>query len=219
MTDVYHLELRQFPHVTRVFNLERAELETRFLRPWTQGAMIDHDERRWSPERTRLKVLEGPAVRPDELGLGRGWGAATKGSEDVTDAVLAQAERGARARPEVEALKEQLMQRAGEAVGMREVVVLAGIAQPGWRASEQLSVAEQAVWELLHQQRLTILAGGQAVDRERWQEVVLRFSTWAPGPGEPPVLLQVRHGEPADGDLQATSPATSVRRSASEANR
>jgi hypothetical protein len=194
MTAVYHLELRQFPHVTRVFNLDRAELEARFLRPWIQGAMIDHDERRWSPERTRLKVLEGPAVRPDELGLGRGWGAATKGSEDVTDEILAQAERGARARPEVEALKEQVMQRAGVAIGMREVVGLAGSAQPGWRASEQLSVAEQAVWELLHQQRLMILAGGQPVDQERWQEVVLRFSTWAPGPEDAPILVQRRDG-------------------------
>jgi hypothetical protein len=192
MTDVYHLELRQFPHVTRVFNLDRAELEARFLRPWIQGAMIDHDERRWSPDRTRLKVLEGPAVRPDELGLGRGWGTATKGSEDVTDTVLAQAERGARARPEVEALKEQVMQRAGEAIGMRAVVVLAGNANPGWRASEQLSVAEQAIWELLHQQRLTMLAGGQTVDPERWQEVVLRFSTWAPGPEDAPILVQRR---------------------------
>jgi hypothetical protein len=194
MTAVYHLELRQFPHVTRVFNLDRAELEARFLRPWIQGAMIDHDERRWSPERTRLKVLEGPAVRPDELGLGRGWGAATKGSEDVTDAVLAQTERAAHARPEVEALKEQLMQRAGGAIGMREVVGLAGSAQPGRRASEQLSVAEQAVWELLHQQQLMILAGGQPVDQERWQEVVLRFSTWAPGPEDAPILVQRRDG-------------------------
>jgi hypothetical protein len=194
MTAVYHLELRQFPHVTRVFNLDRAELETRFLRPWIQGAMIDQDDRRWTPERTRLKVLEGPAVRPDELGLGRGWGAATKGSEDVTDAVLAQAERGARARPEVEALKEQLMQHAGEPIGMREVVALAGAAHPGWRASEQLSVAEQAVWELLHQERMAMLAGGRPVDQERWQEVVLHFSTWAPGPEDAPVLVQRRVG-------------------------
>jgi hypothetical protein len=186
--------------VTRVFNLDRAELDARFLRPWTEGAMIDQDERRWAPERTRLKILEGPAVRTDELGLGRGWGAVTKDCEDVTDAVLAQAGRGARARPEVEALKEQVVRHAGEPIGIREVVLLAGDAHPGWRASEQLSVAEQAVWELLHQQRLTMLAGGRPVDQERWQEVVLGFSTWAPGPEDGPILVQRRDGGALDLD-------------------
>jgi hypothetical protein len=194
MTDVYHLELRQFPHVTRVFNLDRAELDARFLRPWTQGAMIDQDERRWAPERTRLKVLEGPAVRPDELGLGRGWGAVTKDCEDVTDAVLAQAERGARARPEVEALKEQVVRQAGEPIGMREVVVLAGGSLPGWRASEQLSVAEQAVWELLHQERVVMVSGGAEIPRERWQETVLGFSSWAPASDGAAVSLRAMRG-------------------------
>ena len=217
MTGVYHLELRQFPHVTRVFNLDRAELDARFLRPWIQGAMIDQDERRWAPERTRLKILEGPAVRPDELGLGRGWGAVTKDSEDVTDAVLAQAERGARARPEVEALKEQVAQAAGQVLNFGGVAALAGAAHPGWRASEQLSVAEQAVWELLHQERLTMLAGGEPVPREQWQEVVLRWSTWAcRAAGEArEVCRAVR--SPRRG--QATSSEMSTSRSASEANR
>jgi hypothetical protein len=180
---VYHLELRQFPHVTRVFNLDRAELDTRFLRPWIQGTIIDQDERRWSPERTRLKVLEGPAVRPEELGLGRGWGAATKDSEDVTDAVLAAAERGARARPEVEALKEQVVHRADRPIDFGAVVALAGDAHPGWRASEQLALAEQGVWELLHQERLTMLVGDEPVPRDGWETVVLRWSTWAVADG------------------------------------
>jgi hypothetical protein len=194
MTDVYHLELRQFPHVTRVFNLDRGELDARFVRPWTQGVMIDHDERRWAPERTRLKVLEGPAVRRDELGLGRGWGAVTKDCEDVTDAVLAQAERGARARPEVEALKDQVMRHAGEPIGMREVVVMAGSSHPGWRASEQLSVAEQAIWELLHQERVLLVSGGAEIPRERWQETVLRFSNWAPASDSAAIVLRTTPG-------------------------
>ncbi len=195
MTVVYHLELRQFPHTARVFNLERAALDTRFVRPWVQGEMIDHDERRWAPERTRLKILNGPAVRLDELGLGRGWGQATKDSEDVTDAVLADAQRGAGARPEVEALKEQIAYRAAEPLAVTEVMELAGAANPGWRASEQLAAAEQAVWELLHQERVAILSGGAEIPRERWQETVLRFSTWAPAVDDAAVSLQVTHGD------------------------
>lgn len=212
MTAVYHLELRQFPHTARVFNLDRAELDTRFVRPWVQGAMIDHDERRWAPERTRLKVLLGPAVRLDELGLGRGWGQATKDSEDVTDVVTADAERGARARPEVESLKQQIAQAAGQVITFGSVAALAGAAHPGWRASEQLSVAEQAVWEMLHQERLTMEAGGEPVQRAQWQEVVLRFSTWAAAAGARYALRVTPLG-------QATSSEMSASRSASEANR
>jgi hypothetical protein len=212
VTGVYHLELRQFPHVGRAFNLDRDELDTRFVRPWVKGEMIDYDERRWAPERTRLKVLEGPTVRLDELGLGRGWGQATKDSEDVTDAVVAQAERGAQARPEVESLKEQVTQAAGQVTSFGAVAALAGAAHPGWRASEQLSLAEQAVWELLHQEQLTMLAGGEPVPREDWQEVVLRWSTWAVPDGARYVLRVPDRG-------QATSSEMSTSRSASEANR
>ena len=179
MTAVYHVELRQFPHTARVFNLQRAELDARFARPWVNGEMIDHDERRWAPERTRLKILLGRAVQREELGLGRGWGQVTKDSEDVTDAVIAEAERGAQARPEVEALKEQVVQAAGQVLPFGTIAALAGVAHPGWRASEQLSLAEQSVWELLHQERLTMLDGGEPVPRGGWHEVVLRWSTWA----------------------------------------
>ena len=34
------------------------------------------------------------------------------------------------------------------------MIALAAAAQPQWRASEQLRLAEQAVWELLHQGRV-----------------------------------------------------------------
>jgi hypothetical protein len=212
MTAVYHLELRQFPHTARVFNLNRAEVDTRFAVPWVKGEMIDHDERRWPPERTRLKILMGPAVRLDELGLGRGWGQVTKDSEDVTDAVIARAERGARSRPEVEALKEQVAQAVGQVLSFGAVAALAGTAHPGWRASEQLSLAEQAIWELLHQERLTLVCGGEPVAPEQWQEVVLRWSTWT-APGE------AQYGLRVPGRGHATSSAMSATRSASEANR
>jgi hypothetical protein len=193
VSDVYHLELRQFPHVTRVFNLDRAELDERFVVPWIRGTMIDHDEHRWAPDKTRLKVMAGPPLRPDALGLGRGWGTVTKESQDVTDAVIAAARRGADARPEVQALKQQVVQRAAQPIDLRAVVALAGAAHPGWRASEQVSAAEQAVWELLHEGGLAMLASGDGeVPAERWQELLLSFASWATPAGAEPVLVQVR---------------------------
>ncbi|HET8979254.1 MAG TPA: hypothetical protein VFN87_13915 [Solirubrobacteraceae bacterium] len=211
---MYHLELRQFPHVARIFNLGREELDARFVRPWVTGSIIEHDERRWAPDRVRLKILEGRALRPDELGMGRGWATASRACADVTEAVMAEVRRGARAHPEVESLKAVIEEVAagapprgtearaagtapGGAIGFADVMALAAAAHPGRRVSEQLAIAEQAVWEMLHQQRLEMTAGGEPVGREAWQGVVLSWATWA-GTGEPVELrLPVRPGSGA----------------------
>jgi hypothetical protein len=180
---MYHLELRQFPHVARAFNLSRSEVDARFARPWVSGTIIEHDDRRWSPERTRLTILEGPELRPEEIGLGRGWATATKSCADVTGAVVAEARRGAEARPEVEALKAALDEVAVNPITFQDVIALAAAAHPTWRASQQLELAEQAVWEMLHQGRLEMTVAGEPVERERWQAVVLSWGTWVQGGG------------------------------------
>jgi hypothetical protein len=176
---MYHLELRQFPHAARAFNLDRATLDTRFLKPFVAGDPIDYEDRRWAPEKTRLTVLEGPALDPAEFGLGRGWGNATIHGVDVTKQVLSEIDRGAEARPEVESLKDAIAEVAGVPITFPDAVALAAAKQPLWRASEQLSMAEQAVWEMLHQGRLQMRDGDETVERERWQPIVLSWSTWA----------------------------------------
>ncbi|MFZ1994991.1 MAG: hypothetical protein WAU75_12835 [Solirubrobacteraceae bacterium] len=182
---MYHLELRQFPHVARAFNLTRDELEARFVGPWVGGAMIEHEDRRWAPERSKLKILEGPELPADDLGMGRGWASAVRSGADVTDAVIAQARRGAQARPEVEALKAAIGEVAGTPLGFQDVMALAAAAHPNWRASQQLQLAEQAVWEMLHQGRVIMTIGGETVARQRWQPVVLSWATWAGVTTEP----------------------------------
>ena len=161
---MYHVELRQFPHVARVFNLSREELETRFVRAWVSGAIIEHED--------------------------RGWAAAIKSAADVTEAVIAQARRGAEARPELEALKDAVGEVAATPLGFQDVMALAAAAHPHWRASQQLELAEQAVWEMLHQGRLAMTVNGSAVRRERWQPIVLSWATWA-GITTEPFRLQV----------------------------
>jgi hypothetical protein len=182
---MYHVELRQFPHVARVFNLNRDELESRFVRPYVGGTIIEHEDRRWAPERSRLKILEGRELRADEVGMGRGWATATKHGADVTETVLAQARRGAEARPELEALKAAMAEVAATPLGFQDVMALAAAAHPNWRASQQLELAEQAVWEMLHQGRLDMTVDGSPVRRERWQPIVLSWATWAGVTTEP----------------------------------
>jgi hypothetical protein len=190
---VYHVELKSFPHIARAFNLDRETLDARFVKPWSTGELIDYDDRRWAPEKTKLVVLEGPYLDRTERGLGRGWGEATRHAENVTDRVVAEIQRGADAAPEVQALKAALAEVAAreDGIGFPDVIVLAGAAHPGWRASEQLSLAEQAVWEMLHRGGLVMIsAAGRPLDAAQWQDVVLGWTTWASA-GEPGPRLRV----------------------------
>ena len=181
---MYHLELRQFPHVARAFNLDREALDTRFLRPFAAGELIEYEDRRWGAEKTRLTVLEGPELDQADRGLGRGWAQATKRGRDVTEQVLAEINRGAEARPEVEALKDAIAEVAATPITFPDAFALAAARQPLWRASEQLSLAEQAVWEMLHQHRLRMCEDEETLEPERWQPVVLLWSTWAGTTGQ-----------------------------------
>lgn len=177
--EVFHLELRQFPHVARAFNLTREELDARFARPWASGAVITYDDRRWAPERARLTIYEGPELRTDELGMGRGWSTVGKTSRDVTETVLAEAQRGAGASATVRAFTAVLEAAATAPMRFSQVMVLASGEHPQWRPSEQLALAEQAVWEMLHHGRLIMTRGGESVPAGEWQAILLSWATWA----------------------------------------
>jgi hypothetical protein len=186
---MFHLELRQFPHVARAFNLTRDELDERFARPWVSGAAVEHEDRRWSPERARLTIFEGPELRPEEIGMGRGWATVGKRSREVTETVLAQAQRGPDSRPVVEAFKERLTAAASAPVTFAEVAELAVAEYPLWRASERLALAEQAVWELLHEGALAMSGPDGSIEAARWQPVVISWSTWTDDGPDAPTLL------------------------------
>jgi hypothetical protein len=174
---VFHVELRQFPHQARAFNLSRDELEARILAPWVTGAPIDLQDRRWTSEKAKLTILEGPELRPDEIGLGRGWNNATRSGTDVTDAMLEQAQR-LREAPADE-LKEAIVAAcAGSPISLAQVVAVAAAREPQRRPSELLAAAEQGIWELLHAGRLRLLRHGDTVPPERWQAVLLSWSSW-----------------------------------------
>jgi hypothetical protein len=174
---VFHVELRQFPHQARAFNLDREELESKILEPWVTGAPIALQDRRWTSEKAKLTILEGPELRPDEIGLGRGWNNATRSGTDVTDAMLEQTQR-LREAPADE-LKEAIVAAcAGSPISLAQVVAVAAAREPQRRPSELLAAAEQGVWELLHAGRLRLLRHGDAVPPERWQAVLLSWSSW-----------------------------------------
>ncbi len=78
---------------------------------------------------------------------------------------------------------------------MSRAVSLARVAAPRARASERLAIAEQAVWELLHERRADLARPGaepQALAASEWEPLLLAWSTWTT---EPPELLLIAVGD------------------------
>jgi hypothetical protein len=179
---VYHFQLRQFPHLARAFNLTREELDAQVLVPWADGQAVKCNDRSWSPEKARLTIYEGPELATEELGLGRGWANATRTGEDVTARLLAEAQRPSVREEALAGLKAELERRAsGNVLPVRAAIELTTERHSDWRPSDRLALAEQAVWELLHLGSVELVSAEGPVPRERWQQVLLAWDTWAGG--------------------------------------
>jgi len=157
---MFHVELRQFPHMAREFNLERDQLDARVVGPWIRGEVVELGDRRWSPEQAKLVIFEGRALGPDEIGMGRGWGNVTKSAEEVTARVLDEARGATGSPPSLEVLKQAVVSRAAQGpLRMAQVLRLAGELEPAEPQAPRLELAGRAVWELLQEERLTLSAG------------------------------------------------------------
>ena len=173
---MFHVELRQFPHQARAFNLTREELDARILAPWAAGAAVELDDRRWLPERAKLTIYEGPELAPEDLGMGRGWGNVTRDGAEVTARLLDEVAHP----PPVAELKRELLDRCAEgALPLHRLVDLAGERYPQARVSERLALCEQAVWELLHESAVLLARAGAPVARDDWQALLLSWATWS----------------------------------------
>jgi hypothetical protein len=178
---VFHVELRQFPHVARTFNLSREELDARILGPWAAGRAIELQGHEYAPRKAKLTIYEAAELAPGEMGLGRSWPNVTRRGEDVTATILQSARPARTADP----LKDEIAVLAGAAeVGLPSIIALVTHRYPGARVSERLALAENIAWELLHEGRVRLVNDGETVPPEEWQAVLLEWSTWAePGVG------------------------------------
>ncbi len=84
---MFHIQLRQFPHKAWRFNLSEAELRAVAI-PWARMEWLEFGERKWNPHEAEITILEGPELAFQELSMGRGWRAAERRSEDITERVL-----------------------------------------------------------------------------------------------------------------------------------
>jgi hypothetical protein len=173
---VFHLELRQFPHVARAFNLDRVELDA-ILVPWVQGQAVELDDRSWEPQRAKLTIYESSELAPDEIGMGRGWANAARRGQRVTERLLGEVRQRTEP-PGPSAAKGLLLERLAQgSLELNQVVeLMAGETSP--RPSQRLAAAEQAVWELLHEGRARLVSGGRVLPPADWQPTLLSWSAW-----------------------------------------
>jgi hypothetical protein len=141
-----HLELRQFPHSARAFNLEPPEIAG-LLAAWVTGTPVEWGEHEWEPRKAKLTVLEGPELPPSEIGMGRGWPAAQRAGRDVTSQLLA----GARA-PAAEDRRADVLALCGPDPRTFEEL----LEQTGARGPERAAL-ERAVWALVVAGELRLL--------------------------------------------------------------
>jgi hypothetical protein len=188
---VYHVELSQHPRVARKFNLSIEELQSLIVRPWVKGESIELGEYQYVPERASLLIYEGRELRVDELSMGRGWQNAVRLGEDVTKRILTDAgAAGSPPKSATERFKDAVLSQCGSGrIGIHQVVWLANSEYPGVRVSERLALAEQAIWELLHQRRLQLLTSAGIVPDSEWEATLLSWETWA-DPRAPSTLLE-----------------------------
>src|SRR3954454_14516173 len=97
----FHVEVSTPLRHARAFNLSSEELRQTVLEPWLSRRSVELGDRKWNPEESELRVLEGPELSNPELSFGQGWANAERSSQDVTARVLgaAQESRGAAAGP------------------------------------------------------------------------------------------------------------------------
>jgi hypothetical protein len=88
---MFHVEISTGVHRARVFNLDRDDVLAKVVRPWLDQRTILMGDRKWEPRESSLKVLEGPHMENADLSFGQGWANAERKSEEVTQALLAQA--------------------------------------------------------------------------------------------------------------------------------
>jgi hypothetical protein len=97
----FHIEISSGIRHARVFNLSAEEVRQTVLDPWLSKRTVMLGDRKWNPEESELRVLEGPELSNPELSFGQGWANAERSADDVTARVLraVQESRGAGAGP------------------------------------------------------------------------------------------------------------------------
>jgi hypothetical protein len=156
---MFHLQLRQFPHNHCQFNLTAADVSS-FAELWLRGDWLTVGERQWNPRQAKLTIIEAPQVESAQLSMGRGWRHVERTGQEVTHRVIAETASLAR----------------GESGGSE-------LARPHEAATESRGAAEGAPGHDLDRAVIGPLLGEGSRARlllEAWRSAAARFPDRSP---------------------------------------
>lgn len=84
----FHVEISSGLNHARAFNLDEAVLQRSVVDPWLDKRPIELGDRKWHPEESELRILEGPELGNPDLNFGQGWSNAQRRGEWVTERLL-----------------------------------------------------------------------------------------------------------------------------------
>jgi len=84
----FHVEVRQALRRAWAFNLDEGKLRRNVIDPWRAGGPVELGDRGWDPQKSTLKILEGPELSTADLAFGRGWQNAERSAREVTGSVI-----------------------------------------------------------------------------------------------------------------------------------
>jgi hypothetical protein len=169
---MFHVEMRMGAQVVREFNLSERRLWLELLEPLMSDRELKIEGHEFIPRQTRLKVYEGPELRPDQLGVGRGWQNVERSAADVTERVLTRARghtgraRDDRSQVEVpsapDLVTERMISRLGAGpISAQEILGDVADLMPHATVHEHTEVARQAVWQLLERDAAQLAPSGR----------------------------------------------------------
>jgi hypothetical protein len=87
----FHVEISSGINHARAFNLSEAVVQRSIVGPWLDKRPIELGDRKWAPEESELRILEGPELGNPDLNFGQGWSNAQRRGEFVTERLLNEA--------------------------------------------------------------------------------------------------------------------------------
>lgn len=158
--------------VVREFNLSEQRLWQNFLAPLMADQDFTVEGHEFSPRQTRLKVYEGPELRPDQLGMGRGWQNVERSAEDVTERVLTRAREHTAATASAapvtgsssvdDLLRERLIGRLSAGpIAAAEVLAAAAELMPDASEAARIEAGRRAAWALLERGAAQLTPSGR----------------------------------------------------------
>lgn len=174
-------------------NLSEPELMDSILQPWVRGEKVELGERAWMPDEAQITIIEGPEVPIGGMTLGRGWPTAQRKGKDVTQEMLARAQKQVAETPRpaaelqllADSLGLDLLRRLGDGeMSLQAAWRLAGERHRSLTPSSTLELVAAAIGSLVESDLLAVVRSGAEdaiVQKAELPAVLADVGSWSSG--------------------------------------